>query len=78
MHYIPPVRAVTTVDRRSVRLLALLAHGPRFPDELLRACALSPREVGGAIATLSLNGMVTIDPSGIVRRNDASLGLVHA
>lgn len=60
------------------RLLALLAHGPRFPDELLRACALSPREVGGAIATLSLNGMVTIDPSGIVRRNDASLGLVHA
>lgn len=25
MHYIPPVRAVTTVDRRSLRLLALLA-----------------------------------------------------
>jgi hypothetical protein len=25
MHYVPPVRAVATVDRRSLRLLALLA-----------------------------------------------------
>ncbi len=29
MHYIPPVRAVATVDRRSLRLLALLALWPR-------------------------------------------------
>lgn len=25
MHYVPPVRAVATVDRRTLRLLALLA-----------------------------------------------------
>ena len=25
MHYVPPVRAVATIDRRSLRLLALLA-----------------------------------------------------
>jgi hypothetical protein len=25
MHYVPPVRVVTTVDKRSLRLLALLA-----------------------------------------------------
>jgi hypothetical protein len=24
MHYVPPVRAVATIDRRSLRLLALL------------------------------------------------------
>ena len=25
MHYVPPVRAVATIDKRSLRLLALLA-----------------------------------------------------
>lgn len=60
------------------RLLDVLAHGPKFPDELLHACALSPREVGIAISTLSLQGAVAIDPSGLVRRSDAALSLARA
>lgn len=54
-------------------VLALLAHGPRFPDELLQALALSPRAVGVALSTLALDGTVTIDPSGLVRRSDGAL-----
>lgn len=57
-------------DATEGRVLALLAHGPRFPDELLQAGALSPREVGIALSTLSLQGTVSIDPTGLVRRCD--------
>lgn len=65
-------------DTPEGRLLAVLAHGPRFPDELLHACALSPRDVGIAISLLSLQEVVTIDPSGLVRRRDATLRPAHA
>lgn len=60
-------------DSAEGRLLAVLAHGPQFPDELLRACTLSPRDVGIAISTLTLHGAVACDPAGLVRRNDATL-----
>jgi hypothetical protein len=29
MHYVPPVRAVATVDRKTLRLMALVALGLR-------------------------------------------------
>lgn len=52
------------------RLLEILAHGPQLADDLVRAAGLSPREVGSAIATLSLAGAVEMDASGLVRRNN--------
>ena len=37
MHYVPPVRAVATIDRRSLRLLALLALWLRSEKATSRA-----------------------------------------
>ena len=51
------------------KLLGVLAFGPRAPDELVRVCGVSPREVGAALANLSMRGAVDIDPSGMVRRH---------
>lgn len=65
---IPP-----TLDGLSpeARVLAVLAQGARTPDELVRACEVSPREVGIALATLSVQGIVVIDGTGLAHRIDA-------
>ncbi|MCC6931147.1 MAG: DNA-protecting protein DprA [Gemmatimonadaceae bacterium] len=55
------------------RLLEVLAHGPQGSDDLVRACAMAPREVATALATLSLVGLVEVDAVGMVQRLDRSL-----
>lgn len=52
------------------RVLAVLASGARTPDELVRACEVSPREVGAALATLTVRGAVAIDAAGLAYRID--------
>lgn len=48
-------------------VLDLLAHGPRYPDELLGATGLSARVLAGVIASLTVQGLVAVEPSGLVR-----------
>lgn len=55
-------------DSPEGRVLAVLACGPQGPDELVRACATSPREIGIALSNLSIVGAVAFDSSGMVRR----------
>ncbi|MEO6444808.1 MAG: DNA-processing protein DprA [Gemmatimonadaceae bacterium] len=55
-------------DSSEGRLLAILSHGPQLADDLVRAAGLSPREVGAAIATLTLAGAVRMDAAGLVER----------
>lgn len=56
------------------RLLDVLAHGPQGTDDLIRACAMAPRDVATSIATLSLLGIIEVDAVGMVQRLDRSLG----
>jgi DNA processing protein len=52
------------------RVLAVLAHGARTPDELVRACDVSPRDVGVALAMLTMDGAIAIDAAGLAYRVD--------
>jgi len=52
------------------RVLAVLGSGARTPDELVRACQVSPRDVGVALATLTVRGAVAIDAAGFAFRLD--------
>jgi DNA processing protein len=60
-------------DSSEGRVLALLSFGPQGPDELVRACGISPRDIGIALSTLTLQGIVTLDPAGVARRTDGTL-----
>ncbi|MEP7383394.1 MAG: DNA-processing protein DprA [Gemmatimonadota bacterium] len=60
-------------DSAEGRVLAVLSFGPQGPDELVRACGISPREVGVAIANLVLLAEVDVDTSGLARRRAGSL-----
>lgn len=64
-------------DAAESRVLRVLSFGPQGPDELVRACGVSPREIGVAIANLVLLSVVEIDASGSVRRRGAA-ALAHA
>ena len=55
------------------RLLEVLAHGPQGTDDLVRACAMAPRDVATALATLSLLGVIEVDAGGMVQRLDRSV-----
>lgn len=48
------------------QVLRVLSFGPQGPDELVRACGISPREIGVAIANLVLLGSIQVDSSGLV------------
>lgn len=60
-------------DSSEGRVLALLACGPQGPDELVHACGISPREIGIALSTLTLHGMVVLDAAGVAHRIDVAL-----
>lgn len=52
------------------RVFEVLSFGPQGPDELVRACAIAPRDIGIAIANLVLTDAIRVDSSGLahVRR----------
>lgn len=56
------------------RLVDLLAYGPQGTDDLVRACAMSPRDVATALGTLSMLGVIEVDAGGMVQRRDRSTG----
>lgn len=59
-----PVTDARDADERSV--LSALGHGPRHPDDLVAATGLSASRLAAAVATLSLDGLVTQDASGLI------------
>ncbi|MBK6455650.1 MAG: DNA-protecting protein DprA [Gemmatimonadetes bacterium] len=54
-------------DSAEGRVLAVLARGAQGTDDLVRACALSPRDVATALCHLEVHGEIAFDPSGMVR-----------
>ncbi|MEO7964331.1 MAG: DNA-processing protein DprA [Gemmatimonadaceae bacterium] len=51
-----------------LRILEVLAAGPQYSDDLVRAAHSGAREVGIALSLLTLAGLIVVDASGLVRR----------
>ncbi|MBK6488656.1 MAG: DNA-protecting protein DprA [Gemmatimonadetes bacterium] len=60
-------------DSPEGRVLAVLGCGPQATDDLVHACAISPRAIGIALSNLSMVGAVAFDASGLVRRLGGTL-----
>ncbi len=64
-------RTAFAPDSAESRVLRVLSFGPQGPDELVRACEVSPREIGVAIANLVLLDVIQVDSAGTVHRRAA-------
>ncbi len=68
--WVPPAAPPFDALAPDQRVLAVLASGARTPDELVLACAASPRDVAVALATLTVRGAIGIDAAGLAYRVD--------
>ena len=61
-------RSIESLSDSERRIVSILDHGPRLADELVGTSGLSARETATALSSLTILGVVTIDPAGLARR----------
>ncbi len=61
-------RLIEGLSESERQIVSILDHGPRLADELVGTSGLSARETATALSSLTLLGVVAIDPAGLARR----------
>jgi DNA processing protein len=61
-------RSIDGLSESERQIVSILDHGPRLADELVGTSGLSARETATALSSLTLLGVVAIDPAGLARR----------